>query len=215
VLVLICFVFPAQAQVVWHSPAQEVQVAAVTILEENWLFLPSGSDLTQLSLTVNGSPLTLDWTAHAQENADHPGLYTGVLPGTQEMLNVIASEHLRSVHIMSEDPENFGRRWLEKDRLHLRETTGRIAILNAQGALDLAMQLTSLRGRGNSTWRNVEHKAPFQFKLEYAADVLKTGVPGGMSRTWALLSHEKDETFLRNEIALDLARKPLSILIPC
>ena len=46
-------------------------------------------------------------------------------------------------------------------------------------------------------------------------DVLKTGVPGGTSRTWALLSHEKDETFLRNEIALDLAREPLSILIPC
>lgn len=213
-LFIVCLAFallwaaPAlAADIVWHSSDESVQVHSVTITDENWLFLPSGADLSSLSLTIDGEETLLNWAALSSPHAMLAQIHTGTLPNTGETLNVMVSENLRSLHLFSDDPVEHGRRWIEKDILHLHETTGSVVILNASGTADLSMRLTQLRGRGNSTWRKVDYKAPYQFKLEYAADVLKTGLASERNRTWVLLSHEKDQTFLHNEIALDLARE--------
>lgn len=206
---LFCCAAAAQAQVVWQDDERQVEVVSVMIDGEEWLFLPSGADLSAMSLRVNGEPFSTDWKAAAQTDEEIPGVYSGVLEPTGEILHVAVSQNLRSLHLQSSDPVQYGREWLEDCSLHQKETTGRIVILNEEGRVDLQQGLYQLRGRGNSTWRNSVNKRPYQFKLEYAADVLKTGLAHEYATTWVLLSNEQDNsgTMLRNQLALDLARE--------
>lgn len=209
-MLLLCslLIVPAHAQLLWQDESGTVEVAACEILEEQWLFLPSGTNLEKLRLQVDGKDMLLNWLAFSTSSEEMPDVHTGALPQSGETLHVMISEQLRSLHLQSDDPENEGRKWLEKCQLHERETTGRIVVLGEDGSVQLNMRLDSLRGRGNSTWQKAEYKKPYQFKLEYSVDLLRTGLPGEASRTWALLSHdEEDRTFLRNQVALDVAKE--------
>jgi len=188
----------AGAQVVWTNNA--VFVRSCEINGEDWLFLPSGTQVD--CLYEDGEAFVF---RDAKTEQAMPDVYTTVAP-SGKTLHVMTGECLRSVHLFSDDPEKEGRKWLEKCDLHEKETTGSIVILNADGSMFLDMELASLRGRGNSTWQKAENKKPYQFKLFYAVDVLDTGISSEKSRTWALLAHDdQDRSFLRNQIALDLA----------
>lgn len=212
-LLLAClFVFwaaQAQAQVIWRDDGGHVQVVSTSIGEEEWLFLPSGTDLSSLLLSSNGQTSRIDWLAVSQTAQERPNVYSGVLELTGEMLHVAVSDKVRSLHLQSEDPQLYGREWLEDSANHQKETTGRIVILGTNGKLELKQNLLQLRGRGNSTWNDAANKKPYQFKLEYRADVLNTGVAEEAARTWVLLSNEQDysKTMLRNQLGLDIAKE--------
>ena len=207
---LLCLMMPAaRAQVRWQGADGLVWTDSVTIGQEEWLFLPSGTDLSALSL--DGA--TVDWLAapRVEPNTRElkggealPGVYTRLWKG--QPLRVAVSENVRSVHLFSQDPQNHGRAWLEDCDLHQRSTTGSVAVLRADGSVSLSMPLRSLRGRGNSTWQKAEYKKPYQFKLERRADLLETGLSSERSRTWVLLSNELDISMLQNRLALDLGR---------
>ncbi|MBQ7867551.1 MAG: CotH kinase family protein [Clostridia bacterium] len=203
---LMLWAFSAHAQVIWHGPG-DVTVSSCVLQDEDWLFLPSGTDPAQLELTVNGERTRIDWTQHSHESDVIPGVLSSVLPQTGKTLHVFVSQNLRSLHLFSDDPMQHGRLWLENCRLHENETTGSITMLRPDGSISAQMRLDQLRGRGNSTWRNVEYKSPYQFKLEYKADLLETGIEAERCRTWTLLTNERDPTLLRNQIALDLAKE--------
>lgn len=200
---LLCLSSSAWAQVRWQEADGRVWVDSVTIGQEEWLFLPSGTQLEALCLDGTA----VDWLAEAQAGGDEalPGVYTGLWKG--QPLHVAVSKNVRSVHLFSEDAKNRGRSWLEDCELHQRKTTGRVAVLRADGSVSLDAPLRSLRGRGNSTWQKAEYKKPYQFKLEKKADMLETGVTAEKSRTWVLLSNEQDPSMLQNRLALDLARQ--------
>ena len=57
-MLLAClFVFgaaQAQAQVIWQDDAGYVEVLSTPIRGEEWLFLPSGTNLSALKLSANG-----------------------------------------------------------------------------------------------------------------------------------------------------------------
>ena len=203
---LMLWAISARAQVIWHGPG-DVTVSSCMLQDEDWLFLPSGTKLAQLELTASGERILIDWTQHSHESDVIPGVLSGVLPQTGKTLHVFVSQNLRSLHLFSDDPVQHGRLWLENCRLHENETTGSIIMLRSDGSISVQMQLDQLRGRGNSTWRNVEYKSPYQFKLEYKADLLETGIEAERCRTWTLLTNERDPTLLRNQIALDLAKE--------
>lgn len=197
---MLLMVSSAMAQVTWTSG--DVYVRSSEINGDEWLFLPSGAKTD--ALYEDGEAFLLE---NAKTDEAMPDVYTALTPSGRT-LHVMAGEGLRSVHLFSDDPENEGRKWLEKCELHERETTGSVVVLSADGSVFLDQPLSSLRGRGNSSWQKAEYKKPYQFKLTYAADVLNTGIPSERSRTWALLAHdEQDRSFLRNQIALDLARE--------
>lgn len=203
-LVLLCLSGIAHADLFWCN-GDAVHVTAVEVQDEPWLFLPSGADLSALRLHVGEDDLLLDWLSMSEEDPALPYVHSGFLPdGTP--LHVMVST-LRSLHITSLDPERFGREWLEDCDLHEKETSADLTILDTDGGVDLSMEIAELRGRGNSTWQKAKFKRPFQFKLAYKADVLKTGIPSERGRTWALLSNEQDESLLRNQIALDLGKE--------
>jgi len=192
----------ALAQVTWTNG--DVLVHSCEISGEDWLFLPSGANAD--TLYEDGRAFAFAF-ADAHQDEAMPDVYTALTP-CGKTLHVMKGDVLRSVHLYSDDPENEGRVWLETCDKHEKETTGSVVMLNADGSVFLDMDLTSLRGRGNSSWQKAEYKKPFQFKLEYAVDVLNTGIHSESSRTWALLAHdEQDRTFLRNQIALDVAKE--------
>lgn len=77
---------------------------------------------------------------------------------------------------------------------------GRITLCSEAGEPLYYGEIERISGRGNSTWGIA--KKPYQFKL-----VDKTDFFGfGASRSWNLLANGYDETRLRNQITLDMAR---------
>ena len=56
-----------------------------------------------------------------------------------------------------------------------------------------------VKGRGNSTWAQV--KKPYQIKFVNRVDLLGLG----KSKKWVLLANYLDDSFLRNDIAFNLA----------
>ena len=75
-----------------------------------------------------------------------------------------------------------------------------IRIIDEDGKEDLNVT-TSIRGRGNTTWSYP--KKPYALKLDSKAEVL--GMP--KHKRWVLLANWMDRTLLRNDVALELARR--------
>lgn len=105
----------------------------------------------------------------------------------------IADVGLPKVYIVT--PEGVGitskTEWLENCS---------IRIVDENGVEDLNVA-TSVRGRGNTTW--TFPKKPYAIKLDSKSEVL--GMP--KHKRWVLLANWIDRTLLRNDIALEMARR--------
>jgi len=207
-LIVLCAPVFACAAVIWHSPEGNVQVHSVELQGEEWLFLPSGSNLKALQLEMAGETTTLDWSSLSSENETRKNVYSGLWNDTP--LNVMVSQNLRSLHIQSSDPQNQGRLWLAESEYHERSTTAKLVILDKNGKSYYPMKIVELRGRGNSSWRGgyqYHDKVPYQIKLEDKTDLLHTGLRHEYSRTWVLLTNDDDPTLMRNQLGLDIAKE--------
>lgn len=78
---------------------------------------------------------------------------------------------------------------------------GKAVLLDERGEKVFAGDMESIRGRGNSTWGLA--KKPYRIKLCEEADFFGFG----RAVSWNLLANGYDETRLRNEIALGLAKE--------
>lgn len=195
-----------------------VQVQSTLLPEEDgechWLFLPSFARLGQLNIScseegfiwpwgdalVNGK--AVDVTKLLEETEE--GVYSTVLTKGEEQLRlkVTQSANLRTLFFFSDDPVEQGREYIEGGGKHDRFTTGAMALVSETGTVDHADRISKWRGRGNSTWGAL--KKPYQFKLEYKADLLQTGIPSEQNRTWILRTDALDATLLRDKIAFDM-----------
>lgn len=212
------------------TEAGVLSVISDTLDGEAWLFLPASADLAALTLEIaegdqlfwqskndeyfphiNGT--LVDWLSIADE--PQPGVYRAALvqgDGRQPFLtlNIMASACLRSVHILSDDPVNEGRKWLEDCPLHEKTTSAALIMLRPDGSVSANEWIEALRGRGNSTWEKSIHKKPYQLKLDHKLDLLESGDPEEANKKWVLLSNEAilttdaDLSMLRNQIALDM-----------
>ena len=186
-LAAMLFAVPAYAQTFSLPVAGgSVEIAVQELYGQKWIFLPAFADREALF------PDAVDmgdgfWTA-----ADEAG----------ESVFVLQSANLRALFLMSDDPVNQGRAFVEDGLEHLNAATGRMMIVDADGTVDHADSLRQLRGRGNGTWHHA--KKPYQFKLEEKADLLQTGDPNEKNRTWVLLAEATDGTLLHNKLAFDL-----------
>lgn len=82
-----------------------------------------------------------------------------------------------------------------------KEEAGGAVLYGQSGELIYAGQVESIKGRGNSTWGLA--KKPYQIRLCEEADFFGFG----KARSFNLLANGYDETRLRNQITLELARK--------
>jgi len=78
---------------------------------------------------------------------------------------------------------------------------GHVVYTESDGSVTYDGNLTSFKGRGNSTF--AYKKKPYQLKLDQKADL--SGM--GKHKTWILLANHLDLSLLRNQITLDLAHE--------
>lgn len=162
-----------------------------------WLFLPAFADRQQITLLVDGQETPVDW---ASARAVEDGVEALSVEGLT--LYVMQSQNLRALFLQSDDPEHQGRIYVEDCDRHQNSTTASVTVVDTNGTVDCAGHIKKLRGRGNSSWKQV--KKSYQFKLDDKVDLLKTGDPSERNRTWVLLADAMDRTMLHNRIVLDL-----------
>lgn len=190
-----------------------------------YLFLPSCTDVTNVSLGYLAIKegefaeiaLSEDGGYDVQEqlgSTDLTGGYeTDELGGylvwirpvgstSPNVVRVMVSAHIRALFILSDDPENEGRYWVESSPTHDNKTTGSMLMVSDEGDVIYDGVLTQIKGRGNGSWRR--DKRPYQIKLSKKASLLD-GSGGNKLKTWVLLSNRTDGSLVRDYVAKKLA----------
>lgn len=122
---------------------------------------------------------------------------------TELSLTLVFTDGIGSMFLVSEDPINKGRAWVESSPDKSNKAKGSMYYCTPEGEVVYAGALTQIKGRGNSTW--LAAKKPYQIKLDTKTDLLQTGDDSNKSKTWVLLTNASDPTGLRNNIVYDLS----------
>lgn len=166
-----------------------------------YFFLPSTADTTALalyhsfdSLTVMGNEVTsgeiltelpLDTIFSIEADG---GSYKAMIMKSSGVAAMFLTTESGSMDAINADPD------------HETEESGQLLLLDSDGTVSYDGELDSIKGRGNTTWRNIEKK-PYNIKLPEKESLL------GMkaSKKWCLLANGQDHSMLRNRVAYDLA----------
>ena len=116
---------------------------------------------------------------------------------------VMQSAGLKSLYIVSDDPDEEGREYIEDSEDHSAKASGTMSLVNADGTVVYDGKLKQIKGRGNSTWQGA--KKPYQVKLGSSASLV-TGDKEDKSKTWVLLANYYDPSLMRNYISYTLAK---------
>lgn len=207
-------------------------VDAVSVDDAAYLFLPSNSDTSSVVLNfeipdgpnvIGRSVITL-----VKNTGQKAFLISGMsvnlddfnksgdvwqvdyqLSGLQETyrLNVMMSANIRSMFLVSDDPENQGRDYIESSEDHSTKATGSMLLVDPDGSVAYNGKLSQIKGRGNSTWSSSHAaKKPYQIKLDKKTDLLETGNKDNKNKTWVLLANAADPTLLKNSICYKLGQ---------
>lgn len=203
---------------------ENVRILPQTIGGVQYLFLPSymkaaetvlyfETNLAGASVTAKGaaasaaitSGTAFDLTALCGEG-DTYALTLTATAGEQTAalsLTLVPTNGIASMYLVSDDPVEHGRAWVESSPTKSNKATGALLMTNADGAPIYDGKLTQIKGRGNSTW--LAEKKPYQIKLKDKTDLLQTGEKANAAKTWVLLTNDADPSLLRNNIVYDLS----------
>ena len=176
-----------------------LEIQATEIGEEYWFFLPSDTDVGRLAIVKQDGSI-IPYQALLSEK-------DGVFSADCEDISIrmMRSENIRSLFLISDDPIQYGRTYIDESFAHSTYTTGSLFLVGENGSIDHAERIKKLRGRGNGTW--AESKKPYQIKLENKTNLLDTGNYEERDRTWILLALATDSTYLHDRLTFDLARE--------
>lgn len=194
------------------SPDRDVLVRLIpgeTDQDLWYCFLPAGIPLDKLTLDIparmnviiDESVYTAGDTVSAPQNTELP-LHISYRNRTILSAGIIfmQAEHTPSLFLTVLGDDSF-----EKVREDLsKKTTASVLYrsVTPDGKTDISGQCL-LGGRGNITWKKVETKKPYRLSL--TNDVSFFGMRSASK--WTLLANYYDDTFLRNHIALETARR--------
>lgn len=194
------------------SPDRDVVVRLIpgeTDQDLWYCFLPAGIPLDKLTLdiparmnvVIDESVYTTGDTVSAPQNTELP-LRISYRNRTILSAGIIfmQAEHTPSLFLTVLGDDSF-----EKVREDLsKKTTASVLYrsVTPDGKTDISGQCL-LGGRGNITWKKVETKKPYRLSL--TNDVSFFGMRSASK--WTLLANYYDDTFLRNHIALETARR--------
>ena len=190
---------------------------------EYYIFLPSSADLTKLSLSADESVTSIKLSADSEITVSPDGTFDllslfknaadGEYPvfvsvitesGESEAVKItfMKSSGIRSMYIVSSDPENHGRSWVDTSKSN--KATGNISIMNDKGETDYSDELTELKARGNSTFTDFVKKA-YQIKIKNKTALIKGSTD--KNKKWVLLANAADITLIHNSITFALAKE--------
>lgn len=183
----------------------EIALKARVVENRYMLFLPGPCDPSAVTITLDGvESLTAgDLTLTSGETAD----FSAIIGDSQKLLSPKGKKiGALTVYHGSALPCMF----LSVDAKQLKKvdksknneiTEGGVIYVEPDGSVSYNGDLTSLHGRGNSTF--AYKKKPYQLKL--SKKVSLSGM--NKSKTWILLANYVDLSLLRNKITLDLCRE--------
>lgn len=187
------------------------------------LFLPANADLTRVPLYLDilepSATVTVVGDNGTMQISDGDYVDLLTLCGEQEVytltlrvqtemqseemsLTLYPSANVDAMYLVSDDPVNKGREWVEASVTKDNKATGAMVLQGADSTVVYDDLLTQIKGRGNSTWKL--SKKPYQIKLDSKTDLLQTGNSDNESKTWVLLANFADQASIRNTIALGL-----------
>lgn len=165
-----------------------------------YLLLPTTADLNNLLIwhsfsvdpTVNDVVLKNgEKTSALSQEGDY-----AMFVGEQEIkLTVMKSKSIGSMYI---ETESGNMNYVHADKEN--KESGNILVVQADGTVDYDKALDQIKGRGNTTWTNMEKK-PYNIKLNKKASLLGMDA----SKKWCLLANGQDHSLIRNKIAYDLS----------
>lgn len=165
-----------------------------------YLFLPSYAELSQVRLRTHTRG-----TVHIDDLLVPDGMtcesllldehYTLTFNGTRDYNFII----LRSGNVPTMYLDTASGTMDHIHEVKGNEEPGTVRIYAADGTLDYAGNLESIKGRGNATW--IQKKKPYSLRLYSQADLLGMG----KAQNWILLANAYDYSNLRNKLAFDLA----------
>lgn len=182
-----------------------------------YLFLPACADYANLTFTydtaayktlqISGSGQTVQVTSGesvdlsaicSADNAENRISIGAEAPdGTPyiALVTVMRSENLRSLYLVSDDPVNYGRAYVDASKSH-EDAKGAALLLDAAGSVDYDDALTQIKGRGNTTFMYFPKK-PYQIKLDSKKELVEGA---GKSKKWVLLANDADPSLIRNSL---------------
>ena len=171
--------------------------------EDYYVFLPAYAQPDQVeirlhtsnSVSINGIILKDGMSCAAflpQESYDL--VYSVRGKDVQKTVTFLYSENVASMYINTKS-ESMDYIHQEKGN----EESGNMRLYANTGVLDNAVSLT-IKGRGNTSWRNSEKK-PYSISLDEEANLLGMG----QASNWILLANSDDYSNMRNKIVLDFA----------
>lgn len=202
------------------SAVSDTRVSVQIIGEENTMVLPSSvnpESLTLFSGWENSSDIYMegDLKKEAFVSGRKINLNDFCTGGNFKLkfingekaytVRFLFSENVPSLFLVSDNPEEKGREWVEASEDKSNKATGRMVLLKDDGTLVHQGALTQIKGRGNSTW--IGKKKPYQIKTDTKVDLLQTGNPENKSKTWVLLANYLDLSLMNNSIALGLGKE--------
>lgn len=203
---------------------EDVRVSSQTVGASCYLFLPSNmtpdAAILHFELNVSDASVTAAGSLAAASIVSGEAIDLTALCGsgdtyritltaatdTQSVsteLTVVPTSGVASMYLISDDPVNNGREWVESSADKSNKATGSMLMSDTDGTVIYDGKLTQIKGRGNSTW--LADKKPYQIKLKTKTDLLQTGETDNVSKTWVLLTNHADPSLLRNNIVYDLS----------
>lgn len=120
---------------------------------------------------------------------------------------IMKSSSISALYINVDNPE-YGRCWVDSSPNHSNDAAKKADVSmymeNENGDTVYNGKLTSVKGRGNTTW--IREKKPYQIKLDKKTDLLESGDSANKNKTWVLLANSFDKVLFKNALAFDLAR---------
>lgn len=116
----------------------------------------------------------------------------------------LKSTDISAIFVVSNDPVNQGREWVESDPDHNNAAKGQVNVVSSGGKTIYNGALSQIKGRGNSSWGL--DKRPYQIKLDKKTDLLQTENSKNKAKTWLLISDGFDASSSRNLIAYSYAQ---------
>ena len=166
-----------------------------------YFFMPSSADLSSAVIYHNFTSLTIDGRSISSGDAlsglEKNASLTMNCDGRTYNVKIMQSSGIASMFLTTESGSMDS---INADPYHEYSESGQMLLLDSEGAASYEGELSSIKGRGNTTWRNIEKK-PYNIKLPSKASLL------GMkaSKKWCLLANGQDHSMLRNRVVYDVA----------
>lgn len=196
--------YPISVRVLFDDEVRDISVWDKSADGRHYVFLPSGTDIEDAMVVLNTTNPVLinDVRVSDGMSCDNFALDTSYkLSFTswgreyQHELVFVKSDGVATMFV---DTQSGDSSYINSDKEN--KEPGMLFLVDVDGTANYMGEISSIRGRGNTTWR-ISDKKPYNITLAKEGNLLGMG----MAQEWVLLANAMDTSNLRNKIVHDFA----------